>query len=70
MNRVSVDLDENRVSVQQHIETNTWGVMYVLHTFSGTRANNPAATRDWSLTTFWVVSMDALGRRPDANRPQ
>jgi hypothetical protein len=59
MNRVSVDLEENRVSVQ-HIETNTWGVMYVLHTFSGTRANNPEAKRDWSLTTLWVVSMDAL----------
>ena len=59
MNRVSVDLNENRASVQ-HIETNTWGVMHVLHTFSGTRANNPEARRDWVLTTMWVVAMDAL----------
>jgi len=59
MNRVNVDLRENRASVQ-HIETNTWGVLHVLHTFSGTRANNPEARRDWSLTTLWVVAMDAL----------
>ncbi len=59
MNRVSVDLSENGASVQ-HIETNTWGVLYVLHTFSGTRANNPEARRDWSLTKLWVLAMDAL----------
>lgn len=59
MNRVSVDLAANRASVQ-HIEINAWGVMRVLHTFSGTRANNPEARRDWSLTTLWVVAMDAL----------
>ena len=59
MNRVSVDLSERRASVQ-HIEINGWGVMHVLHTFSGTRANNPESRRDWSLTTLWVVAMDAL----------
>ena len=59
MNRVRVDLNENRASVQ-HIEINGWGVMHVLHTFSGTRANNPEARRDWSLTKLWVVAMDAL----------
>ncbi|MBI1355742.1 MAG: hypothetical protein GC160_15490 [Acidobacteria bacterium] len=59
MNRVSVDLAANRASVQ-HIEINAWGVMHVLHTFSGTRANNPEARRDWSLTTLWVLAMDAL----------
>lgn len=59
MNRVSVDLAANRASVQ-HIEINAWGVMHVLHTFSGTRANNPEAKRDWSLTTLWVAAMDAL----------
>lgn len=59
MNRVSVDLAANRASVQ-YIRVNAWGVMHVLHTFSGTRANNPEARRDWSLTTLWVVAMDAL----------
>ena len=59
MNRVSVDLAANQATVQ-NIRINAWGVMHVLHTFSGTRANNPEARRDWSLTTLWVVSMDAL----------
>jgi hypothetical protein len=59
VNRVGVDPSENRVSVQ-HIEINGWGVMRVLHTFSGTTANNPEARRDWSLTKLWVVAMDAL----------
>lgn len=59
LNRVNADLAQNHVSVQ-HIETNVWGVMNVLHTFSGTPVNNPSATRDWSLTTIWVVAMDAL----------
>jgi hypothetical protein len=59
MNRISVDFVQRRASVQQ-IEINSWGVMNVLHTFSGTRANNPRSKRDWVLTTVWVVAMDAL----------
>jgi len=59
MNRVSIDIMQGRASVQQ-IEINSWGVMNVLHTFSGTRTNNPDATRDRILTTAWVVAMDAL----------
>ena len=59
MNRVSVDLAVNRASVQ-NIEINARGVMHVLHTFSGTRASNPEAKRDWSLATLWMVVMDAL----------
>ena len=59
MHRISADFQAGRVSVQQ-IDINAWGVMNVLHTFSGTRANNPNAKRDWVLTTVWVVAMDAL----------
>jgi hypothetical protein len=58
-NRVSADLVRNRAAVQQ-IQINSWGVLHVLHTFSGTRINNPTAARDWPLTTIWVVAMDAL----------
>jgi hypothetical protein len=58
-NRVSADLIQNRAAVQQ-IQINSLGVMNVLHTFSGTRINNPVATRDWTLTTIWVIAMDAL----------
>jgi hypothetical protein len=59
MNRVSVDLAQNRASVQQ-IDLNSWGTMHALHTFSGTRINNPTATRDWPLTTIWVIAMDVV----------
>jgi hypothetical protein len=59
LNRVSVNLAQSRATVQ-HIEINSWGVMNALHTFSGTRSNNPAAKRDWLLTSIWVVAMDAL----------
>jgi hypothetical protein len=59
LNRVSVDLTEHRATVQ-NTRTNAWGVINVLHTFSGTRSNNPVARRDWSLTSIWVFAMDAL----------
>jgi len=59
MNRISTDLAQNRATIQQ-IQVNAWGVMHFLHTFSGSRVNNPSAARDWYLTTIWVVAMDAL----------
>lgn len=59
LNRVSVDLAQNRATVQ-NIRINSWGVMRALHSFSGTRRNSPTASRDWVLTTVWVVAMDAL----------
>ena len=59
VNRVSVDLARNRATVRR-IQVNSWGVMRALHSFSGTRGNNPAAKRDWILTSIWVVAMDAL----------
>ncbi len=59
LNRVSVDLAEHRATVQ-NTRTNGWGIINTLHTFSGTRSNNPASRRDWSLTGMWVFAMDAL----------
>lgn len=59
LHRVSADLVENRAAVGR-IQVNAWGVMNVLHTFNGTRANNPSASRDWTLTTIWVITMDAF----------
>jgi hypothetical protein len=59
VSRISADFAKLRASVLQ-IDINSWGVMNVLHTFSGTRANNPNSKRDWVLTTVWVVVMDAL----------
>lgn len=49
-----------RTAVVQEIRVNGWGVIRALHTFTGTRANVPTATRDWWLTMLWSFSMDAL----------
>ena len=59
LNRVSFDTAGGLATVQ-NIRTNTWGVMNVLHTFSGTRSTSPTARRDWILTSVWVLAMDAL----------
>ena len=31
-----------------------------MHTFSGSRYNSLATSRDWMLTSAWVLAMDAL----------
>ena len=55
---VAVD-DTGRAKVEE-TRINTWGVMRVLHTFTGVRANDTRNQRDWALTTLWVLSMDAV----------
>lgn len=59
MNHVTVDLTGQRAEVRQ-IQINAWGVLRVLHTFSGVRMNSPERTRDWIMTDIWAFSMDAL----------
>lgn len=44
----------------EETQVNTWGIMRVLHTFTGVRANETRNQRDWGLTTLWVLSMDAI----------
>jgi hypothetical protein len=39
---------------------NLWGVMKVLHVFSGASLDDPRQSRDWRLTTVWAYSMDAV----------
>lgn len=56
---VKVDLATGRATLQRN-ELNAWGVMHLLHTFTGVRAADTINTRDWVLTTVWAVSMDAL----------
>ncbi|MGH9723370.1 MAG: hypothetical protein ACRD8O_24425 [Bryobacteraceae bacterium] len=56
---VTVNQDVNRANVQ-HTEINPWGVMRVLHTFTGLRAGDTRNQRDWILTTVWALSMDAV----------
>ena len=44
----------------QRTQLNGWGVMHLLHTFTGVRAADARNTRDWTLTTVWALSMDAV----------
>jgi hypothetical protein len=56
---VKADLTTRRATLQR-TDLNTWGVMHVLHTFTGVRSTDPANDRDWVLTTVWAVTMDAV----------
>ena len=49
----------NRVTLR-HSEVNLWGVMKVLHVFSGVSMDDSRQSRDWALTTVWAYSMDAV----------
>ncbi len=56
---IKADLALNRVTLR-HSQVNLWGVMKVLHVFSGTSLDDPRQSRDWALTTLWAFSMDAV----------
>ena len=56
---VKADLRAGRARVQR-TQLNAWGVMHVLHTFTGVPAADSRNRRDWTLTTVWALSMDAV----------
>jgi hypothetical protein len=56
---VKADLQAGRATVQR-TQLNSWGVMHVLHTFTGVFAADSRNRRDWTLTTVWALSMDAV----------
>ena len=56
---VKADLQGARATVQR-TQLNAWGVMQVLHTFTGAPAADSRNRRDWTLTTLWALSMDAV----------
>ena len=56
---IKADLERN-VASMRHTELNAWGVMHVLHTFSGVRIGDPRMQRDWILTSVWSGLMDAV----------
>jgi hypothetical protein len=58
-NVINVDLEQGRAAVR-HFDNNLLARFRILHTFSGSRYNQPASERDWILTTVWVLAMDAL----------
>ena len=56
---IEANLEQGRVTVQRN-QLNAWGVMQLLHTFTGTPAADVYNSRDWVLTTIWAASMDAV----------
>lgn len=56
---VKADLGKSTATVQE-IRVNVWGVVRMLHTFTGRQANGLRSERDWLLTKLWALSMDAL----------
>jgi hypothetical protein len=56
---VKADIKSGRATLQRS-DVNAWGVMHVLHTFTGVRAADTRNARDWTLTTVWALSMDAV----------
>jgi len=56
---VAVDTIAARATLQRS-ELNAWGVMHLLHTFTGVRAGDAVNERDWILTTIWTFAMDAV----------
>ena len=56
---VKTDLKTEEAAIHS-TQTNGWGIVKMLHTFTGVRANAPDAERDWWATKIWSFSMDAL----------
>jgi hypothetical protein len=56
---VRADLDRRRATVScTHV--NGWGILNMLHSFSGVRRTDPTLRPNWWLTEVWRFSMDAL----------
>ncbi|MBI1924646.1 PepSY-associated TM helix domain-containing protein [Candidatus Poribacteria bacterium] len=56
---IKTDLKAKRATVEQ-IQVNVWGVLHLLHTFTGVRMNEPKEKRDWFATKLWSLSVDAV----------
>ena len=56
---IKANLTSGRTTVQR-TAVNAWGVVHVLHSFTGMPAADPRHTRDWAVTTAWALAMDAV----------
>ena len=56
---IKADLAAAKATVER-ADLNAWGVLHMLHTFTGVRVNDANNQRDWILTTVWALSMDAV----------
>ncbi len=41
------------------IKLNGWGILRILHTFTGVRMDDAKNQRDWLVTSLWALAMDA-----------
>ena len=57
--QVRVDLARQRATVQQ-VDRSVWSGLRIMHTFSGWRYTSAGMSRDWIVTSVWVIAMDAL----------
>jgi hypothetical protein len=55
---VKADFARQKATVQQ-IQLNAWGIIRILHTFTGVRMDDSRNGRDWILTSLWAWAMDA-----------
>jgi hypothetical protein len=56
---IKANWSQGSATVRQ-ADVNLWGVMKVLHVFSGNVADDPRNGRDWGLTYLWAYSMDLV----------
>jgi len=56
---ISADASTGVASVES-ITVNGWGIVNMLHSFTGVRSGRPEVTRDWWATRLWSFSMDAV----------
>jgi hypothetical protein len=56
---IKADFARNKANVHC-IDLNAWGVMRILHTFTGVRADDSRNRRDWVLTSVWAWTMDGV----------
>jgi hypothetical protein len=57
--QIQAKLAEGKAHIVKN-QYNGWGVIHVLHTFTGVSTTNPELKRDWTLTTVWALAMDAV----------
>lgn len=56
---ITAHLDTGLATVRQ-IHLNGWGVVNMLHSFSGVRRSDPSLHQNWWATDIWRLSMDVL----------
>jgi hypothetical protein len=56
-----IKADSNNGSAKiNHIHVNAWGVLNMLHSFTGVRRSDPDQHQNWWATWIWRFSMDAM----------